>query len=357
MIVKPVTDIKWFLERSEQIGSSFTYQCDWHPDQPQREFQTMPTFVGKFKNITAHSLPFLLTENDLMLTDHVWPLLWKHKHKPHKTHGLWSGWSDKIEIDKPVMARRFEEEDTYVWMPIDADSCNNAWHFWIDIWSRIKLIEEADSCTKNPRRYVYVFPNMGDYMKRALVELFPEHHYIVMPDNEYWHFKELIVPSMSNHQDGIISPGLPYWLYHMFGPFKEPTRKIFISREDAPARQLSNSDELLMALKGWERVNLSTMTIREQIETFSEASHIMSTHGAGLVNAVWANPGATVIEISQPELVDKKPYPILSMLKKHKHHVVFADKIRLDGDKPEGVKRLKDYNNLQVDISKILDLI
>lgn len=354
MIVRPVSDIKYFLDNCEQFNSTFSYDCIWHIDQPQKHFKTMPTFVGQMKNITAHSLPFLLTKNNLMLTDHLWPLLWKTKNKPDKTHSLWKSWGDRVEIKQPQIKRKFSERNTYVWMPIDEHSCNNAWHFWIDVVSRFRLLFMSGRQAAN---MILIFPNMGDYMKRAMQEIFPDYRYYVMPKDEYWHFEDIVVPSMSNYKDGIITPALPNWLYTMHGLHKQPKRKIFITREDAPARQLSNANELFMSLKGWEKITLSRLSIREQIETFGEASHIMSTHGAGLVNTVFAPEGATVIEISQRELIDKKPYPILSMLKKHKHHVILADPVRLAGNKPKNVKRLKDYNNLQVDIKQILEYL
>ena len=354
MIVRPVSDIKYFLDNCEQLNHSFGYDCVWHPDQPQKHFKTMPTFVGQMKNVTAHSLPFLLTDNNLLLTDYLWPLLWKTKHKPHKSHGLWKSWADRIEIQQPRIQKHFSEKDTYVWMPIDKQSCNNAWHFWIDVVSRFRLLYMSGKQAPN---MILIFPNMGDYMQRAMKEIFPDYRYYVMPENEYWHFDDLIIPSMSNHQDGIITPGLPNWLYTMHAANRQPKRKIFITREDAPARQLSNADELFMTLKGWEKITLANLSISDQIETFSEASHVMSTHGAGLTNTVFAPEGATVIEISQRELIDKKPYPILSMLKKHQHHVILANPVPLSGDKPKNVKRLKDFNNLQVDIKQILEYL
>lgn len=357
MIVKPVTNIKYFLENSENIDKSFTYECVWHKNQPQTSFTAMPTFVSRFKDVRAHTLPFLLTKNNLMITDHVWPLLWKVKNKPHKTHKLWNQWTDKLDIDNPKVSRQFNDEDVYVWMPIDRESSNNAWHFWIDVWSRIRLLEQSERIKKNTRNFVYIFPNMGEYMENVMKQIMKDYHYMVMPKDEYWQFKDLIVPSMSNSQDGIIQPGLPNWLFKEYAQTGKATRKIFITRDDAPARKLANTDELFMALKGWEKVNLSEMSIQEQISMFSNSSHIMGTHGAGLLNSIWAPEGAQVIEISQTELIDKKPYPILSMLKNHRHHVIYADKIALSNDKPKNVKRLKDYNNLRVDIKEVLNYL
>ena len=60
---------------------------------------------------------------------------------------------------------------------------------------------------------------------------------------------------------------------------------------------------------------------------------------------------------STKELIDKKPYPILSHIMAHKHTFLLAETISLGNNKPAGVKRLKDYNNLKIKIKDLLDLI
>ena len=75
-----------------------------------------------------------------------------------------------------------------------------------------------------------------------------------------------------------------------------------------------NSDELLLKLKGWETVALENLSIREQIKTFAEASHVLAAHGAGLVNLLWCQPGTKVIEIQDKNMIHKKVYPLLSRL-------------------------------------------
>ena len=48
---------------------------------------------------------------------------------------------------------------------------------------------------------------------RVAKEMFPDLKYYVMPEGETWRFQHLIVPSMSNHNDGITTPHLaPLWL-------------------------------------------------------------------------------------------------------------------------------------------------
>jgi hypothetical protein len=112
-----------------------------------------------------------------------------------------------------------------------------------------------------------------------------------------------------------------------------------------------------MALQGWETVTLTGMSTEKQIELFSAASHVISTHGAGLTNLLWCQPGTKVIEISQKELLEKKVYPVLSHHLGLSHHVLLGKKVPIPGDKIKGVKRKKDFNNISVDTAVLFELI
>ena len=199
--------------------------------------------------------------------------------------------------------------------------------------------------------------NASEYFDRVAKELFPDLRYYVMPKNSTWKFTHLLAPSMSNHEDGITVPEMAKWLRHKFGQKLNPNRKIFISRDDAPARKLVNAEEVLMALQGWETVTLTGMSTTKQIELFSSASHVISTHGAGLTNLLWCQPGTKVIEISQKELLEKKVYPVLSHHLGLSHHVLLGEKVPIGGDKIKGVKRKKDFNNISIKISTLFELI
>ena len=356
MIVKNITSIQYFTERFKTIDPPFAYRVNYHPDAPQKDFESMPTFVGYFRNCLAHSLPFVITEDNHLITNHVWPLLDKVRNKPQKTHSLWNAWGDAVDVNMPEVTKSFSEASTYVWLPIDEHSAENPWHIWIDVISKFRLVLRGYN--KPLKDYVFVLSNESGYFNRVVKELLPEIKYYVMPKNSTWKFKELIVPSMINHHDGILSPPAIAWIHERFSiKNNKPTRKLFVSRDDAPARRLSNAEEVLAALDGWEHVTLASMSILDQIKIFAEASHIISPHGAGLLNIIFSKPGTRVIEIAQKELIDKKPYPILSHIMDHKHTFLLAETISLGNNKPAGVKRLKDYNNLKIKIRDLLDLI
>ena len=358
-VVKNITSIQYFLDYFGLVDNSYKIQMDYHPNAPEKEWSSLPTFVAEFHNCSVNSLPVLITENRHMITEHIWPMLDKYKHKGKKNHGLWSAWGNDIEIEMPPITQQFHGTYKYVWLPIDEESVNNPWHIWIDVISKFRLIEKRWST--NFAKYVYILSNKSAYFEKVHKELFPELKYHVMPKGETWRFQHLIVPSMSNHQDGVVTPHLPEWLRWFKGSFLmqrdfKPFRKIFVSRAKAKTRKVKNQNELLMALKGWEPVILEDMTIKEQVRIFAEATHVLATHGAGLVNTLWCKSGTKVTELQDQKMLHKKVYPLLSQALhlKHELYVTKTVQIQNKGKKPKGVKRLNDLIDFEVDIPDLI---
>jgi capsular polysaccharide biosynthesis protein len=76
-----------------------------------------------------------------------------------------------------------------------------------------------------------------------------------------------------------------------------PWRRIYISRAGS-TRRVRNEEALLPVLDyGFELVRCEELTMAEQVRLFSEATAVAGAHGAGMINPVFCNPGATVIEI------------------------------------------------------------
>lgn len=75
-------------------------------------------------------------------------------------------------------------------------------------------------------------------------------------------------------------------------------RRVIISRANAEYRRLANEPALVDALasRGFETARPETMSIQEQADLFRDASIIVSPHGAGLANAIYARD-ASVIEL------------------------------------------------------------
>jgi capsular polysaccharide biosynthesis protein len=85
-------------------------------------------------------------------------------------------------------------------------------------------------------------------------------------------------------------------------PRAEGRRRIYLSRRDAPVRRLANEGDMDPVLKefGFETIAIERMPIRDQMQLFAEASHLLSVHGAGLSNMVFMPESSTVTEIVSP---------------------------------------------------------
>jgi hypothetical protein len=345
-MVKNINSIKYFLNRFPTIDSGYEYTVNYHKEAENR-FASLPTFVAEFFDCRANSCPLLLTNEGHMITQFVWNTTYQNRHKPNKTHKLWDRWGDDIDLKLPDVTKHFNETYTYVWLPVDEDSAENPWHVWIDMISKFRLVEKRWSTNFN--KYVFILSNPSSYFEKVHKEFFPDLKYMVMPKGETWQFKHLIVPSLSNHNDGVITPGLAPWtrmLKNILNIKSKTKRRIFISRDDARSRKVLNTEKLLMALKGWETIILEGMSMREQVRYFSEASHIVTTHGAGLVNLLWCDPGTKVIEIQDIKKIDKKVYPVLShhLDLEHKIHLAKTIPMKLSGPKPKGTKNWQMVN-------------
>ena len=75
-------------------------------------------------------------------------------------------------------------------------------------------------------------------------------------------------------------------------------KKLFLTRRDASSRRLINEHEVLSLLSGhgFEAVSLETVPLSDQIELFTNATHVVAVHGAGLTNLIHSH-NASVLEI------------------------------------------------------------
>jgi len=93
------------------------------------------------------------------------------------------------------------------------------------------------------------------------------------------------------------------------------------------------------------------MPVLDQMIAFAEATHVVGTHGAGLVNLLWCLPGTKVIEIVH-KYTAKKVYPNLSYLLGLEHKVLMGECVPIPKTTEEKTyKRLNDYNDIRLDSS------
>lgn len=88
----------------------------------------------------------------------------------------------------------------------------------------------------------------------------------------------------------------------------KPQECIYISRHTAKYRRLLNEDTIvsLLSQRGFTIVAPETLSVAEQAKLFSEAKVIVASHGSGLTNLIFCQPGTTVIELMSPHYI--RPY-------------------------------------------------
>lgn len=112
------------------------------------------------------------------------------------------------------------------------------------------------------------------------------------------------------------------------------TRKIYLSRRDAPRRRMRNEAELTARLKqiGFEVWRLDGMTVAEQQDLLASARVVVAEHGAALTNIVWCPKGATVVDI-HPSVPAMPCFKILAELRGLRYAPIFvqrSDKLERD---------------------------
>lgn len=87
-------------------------------------------------------------------------------------------------------------------------------------------------------------------------------------------------------------------------PPRTGTKRILISRKGDNHYRTTNSSEVedLLVKYGFETVEPRKLTLRDQVEIFSQASVIVGT-GTGLSNMVFAPSGATILQFQEPSQV------------------------------------------------------
>jgi hypothetical protein len=80
-------------------------------------------------------------------------------------------------------------------------------------------------------------------------------------------------------------------------------QKVYISRSRSGKRMILNEDKIAPLLNqyGYQIVYTEELSLKEQIKLFSQTTHLLSLHGAGLSNMVFMPPNSKVIEIRHEE--------------------------------------------------------
>lgn len=161
----------------------------------------------------------------------------------------------------------------------------NYYHFFMDCLTQLALMDEYDPEHKipiivpphfNQIQFVQDFLTLSCFVRRPI---------IVQKKEEYFKVKKLHIIKdflLSDKINKIIDPLTSQAL-------EDNPRKIFITRSIEAGRTIMNLDEVMSVLNdfGFECIDCSELTLRNQIQKFATASHVIGIHGAGLTNILF----------------------------------------------------------------------
>jgi capsular polysaccharide biosynthesis protein len=139
---------------------------------------------------------------------------------------------------------------------------------------------------------------------------------IPVPANTMLRCRRLIVPTLMRNRP-MMHVGMD-WLRQRLSAFLVPEDRardrLFLSRRDTRVRVLLNEDELIGALQplGFRVIVPGEMPVREQIEAFSRARVVVSAHGAGMTNLIFAPRSAFVLEIASGRIARMRDFEIIA---------------------------------------------
>ncbi len=113
-------------------------------------------------------------------------------------------------------------------------------------------------------------------------------------------------------------------------PSSSAPRKLYISRSDASGRRIRNEVEFerYLAVYGYEKVVMSDYTFEQQVLLFSDASHIVAIHGAGLTNLIACDEGTTVLEIF-PVSYGTPAFCVIALASRLKYFTYISEDVRI----------------------------
>lgn len=186
------------------------------------------------------------------------------------------------------------------------------YHHWIlENLPRLWAVDEFPELGKVP---LVVPGDITEFQEASLKALGIGSNQVIPFDGSNWRFKRLFVPSFlapSGHSHRQVQ-WLRNKLFEGLGiiPNSTGSQRIYISRVDATSRRIINEDEVVALLNtyNFETIVPGTLSIRDQVNIFNNASIICGAGGSGLTNHVFAPKGITLIEIQPDSFINRCYY-------------------------------------------------
>ena len=186
---------------------------------------------------------------------------------------------------------------------LGGDGTSNYYHFLHEHLSRLAVLDALGGDTSGLRFGVGsgLLPFPHEFL--ALLGIGGE-RLVSLPADGALGFRELLAPLPLGRGGNFTSPLLARWARERLVPPAlhdvRAGRKLFLSRARTARRRVVNEDEVfaVFAAHGYELVHPETLSVREQIALFAQASHIAGSGGAALTNMLFMPPGGHVLMLN-----------------------------------------------------------
>ena len=207
----------------------------------------------------------------------------------------------------------------------------NYYHWLIDFLPRVLLARKyADISTS---RLVVNKPLLRfQHESLALLGL-DERRLLPLGNDEAIRPRTTLVPSLLASTT-VPHPILPKLLQEAFPrQHASASKRVYLSRQDATSRQLSNEGELIALLEryGFERCLPASLSFQQQIDLCYGAQALVAVHGAAMANLAFCPASTKVFEIFTPHHKVTSMY-MLSRTCKREHRFVPARNITFGKD-------------------------
>ncbi len=266
-------------------------------------------------------------------------LTWLRDLDRYRTGSLlikqWRPGIEKVSADKTVA------------LVYDNWSCYNYYHWMIESLPRLLLVQHKypdslffvpDPCPAYISRTLDLMGITKQYPLKKKKEQVVKVPRLALPELVYYYQQEEInevateeeIKAATTAQHGVQhSKGIPpaeaqqeelivtvrNKLLQAFGSRSVvPTRRVYVSRAKQKTRRLTNEEALMPILRKWgfEVVYFEGMSLDEQIMLMQETKILMGVHGANMVNILFLNQGARIIEMMNQDHFNEAYYILAS---------------------------------------------
>ena len=183
---------------------------------------------------------------------------------------------------------------------------NNYYHWVVDALPRLLVLRQ-----QHPQALLIMMEPTPAYVRQTAALLGFE-QFLFLKENQVLYTPLLLVPERVaplGHHNPVLLRELRTEITGKLhtaavGP---PTRRIYVSRSRQSVRRLQNEAAVLDLLSrhGFEQVYFEELSFSEQVALMRETAVLMGVHGANLVNLLFLQSGAHVIELLNEEKFTK----------------------------------------------------